>query len=126
MVNACTVLTSAQCVAGKPATRLKIRVGSLYHASGGVQVQVTAVVVHPQYDAAMHQNDVAIVKLASDIPASVLSAISLGSTELQPGSELLIAGWGAASQGAPGRAHRGFGAAAVDQRELAVRGLVAA
>ena len=98
MLNARTVLTAAQCVAGTAPARLKARVGSLHHGSGGAQLQVKSVLVHPQYNAQTHQNDVAVLHLAADIPSNYLSPVSLATAEPPIGEKLLIAGWGAAAE----------------------------
>ncbi|CAG8103827.1 unnamed protein product [Penicillium olsonii] len=97
------ILTAAHCVDGKPTERLKIRAGSLKHASGGTIVQVANVTQHPEWNADTLKNDIAILKLASSLDfGSTIAAVELpASSDAMPetGTQCSVSGWGATSAG---------------------------
>lgn len=97
------VLTAAHCVVDKKATRLKIRAGSLRHASGGVIARVSDIVTHAGYNAETIQNDIAILKLAQSLPyGEQIGAADLPSAldgNPAPETRCSVTGWGTTSQG---------------------------
>jgi trypsin len=109
ILNNNTVLTAASCVDGVPAPNLRLRYGSRRHASGGTFVGVRTVVVHPDFSAATHANDIAILHTATPItfgpeaqPVSLplpLGGLPGLGDDPAAGTDLLVAGWGTTSQG---------------------------
>ncbi|ADB51343.1 S1 family peptidase [Conexibacter woesei] len=102
VVAPAVVLTAAHCVtdsAGNivPADGVQVTTGRLVpdDASGGQQVGVSRIVVHPGYDRAAVRADVALVLLSASVDAPPLA---LGAaSDAAPGTRATIAGWGATS-----------------------------
>ncbi|MFI6471196.1 serine protease [Streptomyces sp. NPDC050516] len=99
LLNPGTVLTAASCVAGIPSTRMKIRYGSLNHGSGGATAQVRQVVIHPDYRAGSHDNDIAVVHTATPVLNITSALLPPPGDDPVPGTVLSTSGWGATSQG---------------------------
>ncbi|MFZ3557212.1 serine protease [Streptomyces sp. BH055] len=100
--NGSTVLTAAQCVDGLNPKDLSIRYGTLTHASGGTDVGVKDVIMHPDYDSWAHDNDIAV--LHPDTP--LIKGENARSVCLpEPGSDpaegtvATLTGWGATRVG---------------------------
>lgn len=97
------ILTAAHCVDGLSADRLRIRAGSNQHNSGGKLVKVAKVTQHPEYDAKTIKNDIAVLKLASNLDfGSTISAVELPSSAddtPRMGTRCSVTGWGSTSAG---------------------------
>lgn len=104
------VLTAAHCVVDG-ATQAFLP-GQFLTAIGRANIQtvppanireVSAVFKHPQYHPISIRNDVAILELASDVPASIAQPVALvGSNDTRfdsPGQAATVAGWGLTSGG---------------------------
>ncbi|KAG9229455.1 serine endopeptidase [Amylocarpus encephaloides] len=101
LLNANTVVTAAHCSVGQSASNVRVRAGTLTWASGGTQVGVTTIIVHPSYNSARIDNDVAVWKLATSLQTS--STIGYATLPVQgsdpvSGSLTTTAGWGTTSQ----------------------------
>ncbi|KAJ4392138.1 hypothetical protein N0V93_005761 [Gnomoniopsis smithogilvyi] len=97
LLNAYTVVTAAHCSVGQSASSVKVRAGSLYWASGGTQVSVSAIKYHPSYDADTTDYDVAVWHLASPLAeSSTIGYATLPTSGSDPasGASLTVAGWG--------------------------------
>ncbi|CAI6334353.1 unnamed protein product [Periconia digitata] len=97
LLNANTVLTAAHCVVNRVASGMTIRVGSLSKETGGIVANVSSFKMHPGYVTATQDNDVAILKLSTDIAQSAsISYAKLAPTNFDPtpGALLTVAGWG--------------------------------
>lgn len=92
------VLTAAHCTSSYGGIQVKVGTNSLY--SGGQTISVNKVIVHPGYDAGTMENDIALLRLASDaayetlpIPTpDILAAVG------QPGDVATVSGWGLTSE----------------------------
>ena len=100
------VLTAAHCVDNfavdmNPA-RLEVVAGTLEYATGGEQVGVTEILVHPNWDDDTMDHDAALLRLAS--PATLGQPIELmaGDEAVPVGVNVRVSGWGATSEGGPG------------------------
>ncbi|MFP3987471.1 serine protease [Streptomyces sp. E11-3] len=103
VVGPSTVLTAAHClrreVLGVPlkAVRdLRVIVGREdLRARGGREVAVRGVRVSPAYDPRTNAGDVAVLRLAAELPAShVLTMAGRGDTAYEPGTAAAVYGWG--------------------------------
>ncbi|KAL3421563.1 trypsin A chain (extracellular trypsin protease) [Phlyctema vagabunda] len=97
LLNAYTVLTAAHCSVDYAASAVKVRGGTLTYASGGTQVGVTSIKVHPSYSASTTNNDLALWRLSS--PLSSSSTIGYATLPAQgsdpaAGTTTTTAGWG--------------------------------
>ncbi|KAM0330628.1 hypothetical protein ACHAQA_003577 [Verticillium albo-atrum] len=102
LLNANTVLTAAHCSTGVTASSVTVRAGSLNRSSGGTLVRVSSITIHPSYAASRYDNDVAIWKLSTSIPASsTVGYATLAAANSDPAANTLTttAGWGTTSSG---------------------------
>lgn len=89
------VMTAAHCVADGSAEGLSVSVGSTDYTTG-TKIPVTSVTVHPDYEDDASA-DVAVLRLASAVPASVTPITLSGPSDDDleaPGSPAVVAGWG--------------------------------
>ncbi|KAF1359111.1 trypsin-like protease-like protein 1 [Lizonia empirigonia] len=102
LLNSRTVITAAHCTVGQTASSLTVRAGSLNRNSGGTLVKVSSISVHPSFSSSTLDSDVAIWKLATDIPtSSTIGYATLPAANSDPvaGSTSTVAGWGTLSEG---------------------------
>lgn len=92
------VITAAHCVFGRPARTLFVRVGTSNKYEGGVVHDVAVVQIHPSYNRATYDYDVAILQLA--VPIKIDDRTTQEITmpkygEVLPEKTLvLVSGWG--------------------------------
>ena len=97
------LVTAAHCVVGFRGDQVEAHVGitSLSERSAGNEVQVAEVIVHPSWDPANFRNDIALLRLATPLPANARAqSISLpvgldAATWPLTGTPAAISGWGA-------------------------------
>jgi trypsin len=94
-----SVITAASCVEDKNATSIKVRLGSLHHASGGTVIGVSSIAIHPKYDADELDNDIAFITLADTYSDATPAQLPTNSKTLAYGSSVQIFGWGTTSEG---------------------------
>lgn len=88
------VLTAAHCVADGNEAGLSVSVGDSDWQQGTV-VDVTQVVVHPQYDDSTSANDAALLRLATAAPVAPLALAGPGDDAYEAhGAPATVAGWG--------------------------------
>jgi len=101
------IVTAAHCVNGVDPSRISAFAGitNLSEQSGGSQLAVSSVLVHPGFNGQTFQNDIALVGLAAPIiPSASVQSIALPST-VDPaswpptGTPAQISGWGSTSFG---------------------------
>ncbi|KAH8597904.1 putative trypsin [Bisporella sp. PMI_857] len=103
LVNANTVVTAGHCSTIYTASQVRVRAGSLQWASGGTQVGVSSITVHPSYSSSTINNDVAVWKLSTSLPASsTIGYATLPAQGSDPvaGSTTTTAGWGTQNENA--------------------------
>ncbi|KAH7400627.1 trypsin-like cysteine/serine peptidase domain-containing protein [Phaeosphaeria sp. MPI-PUGE-AT-0046c] len=101
LLNANTVVSAAHCYFGLRNPSLRIRAGSLNKASGGVLSTVSSFVLHPNYNDANSESDIAILKLSTPVQtSSTISYAKLAASGSDPvaGSVATVAGWGDQTQ----------------------------
>ncbi|CAM1504991.1 Fc.00g106280.m01.CDS01 [Cosmosporella sp. VM-42] len=97
LLNANTVLTAGHCSVDYSASSVKVRAGSLTWASGGTQVGVSKIVVHPSYNADTVDNDIALWHLSTPIAtSSTIGYATLPAQGSDPAASatVTVAGWG--------------------------------
>lgn len=101
------IVTAAHCVNGVDAGRVSAYAGitNLSDRSGGNQLAVSSVIVHPEFNSDTFQNDIALIGLAAPIvPSAALQAIRLPAA-VDPGiwpaagTPAQVSGWGSTSFG---------------------------
>jgi trypsin len=101
LIDSTTVVTAAHCSTGVTASSVRVRAGSLQWASGGTQVGVSRITYHPSFSSSTLNNDVAVWKLSTAIPASsTVGYVTLPAQSYDPasGSTTTVAGWGVTSE----------------------------
>ncbi|XP_044261229.1 transmembrane protease serine 9-like [Tribolium madens] len=93
------VLTAAHCTQG--VTAITVSLGLINLSSGGVQVQASRAISHPNYSSSTLANDIALIQLSSSVAlSSTVKTISLGSSTLGSGVSVTVSGWGKTSDSA--------------------------
>ena len=97
------VITAAHCLDGAPVSGVSIRAGSNQKSSGGERVYADQLFLHPDYDPATSDHDIALIELTSAVTAPKTGTIdrltSNESTAMPEGSPVWVAGWGTTSSG---------------------------
>lgn len=96
------ILTAAQCVDDQEANRLRVRVGSTMHASGGKLLKVAKIILHTDYNAKTLENDIAVLRLQENLEFGPnIAAVELPSELETPaaGAKCSVTGWGTTSHG---------------------------
>lgn len=99
------VLTAAHCVEGESAGSLKVWIGGhdLRRPGQGVTVNVVQIISHQGYNTNTLLNDVALLKLSQDVPASIprvkLANGNVVNNAASPGHLVTASGWGSLSEG---------------------------
>lgn len=100
--NENTILTAAHCVYKREESAFVVVAGSDYRSgSDGYIVRVNSIVINSLYNSALSENDIAVVKLATPLHFNntTINAIALASEEPSVGTNAIVAGWGATSEG---------------------------
>lgn len=85
------VLTAAHCVDGQEPGAVNLRIGSPDHTTGGTEVAAAELIKHPEYDNAKPEFDIALIKLANEVPNQ---PVELAEASGEPGTASRIIGWG--------------------------------
>jgi secreted trypsin-like serine protease len=105
------VLTAAHCIRNtivrEDPSRVNVVVGTPQFFIGGERISVAAIHVHPQYNDLTNEFDFALLRLSRPVTtggAAVARPIELAAaaTQVPDGTETLVTGWGAVSEGGPG------------------------
>merc|ERR1712018_774613 len=106
LVSPNRVITAGHCCDGQSASRLGVRVGahSLHgHDQDQVDIAVTAVKNHENYDSWTIENDICMLDLAedADFNSDVIGAIDIPADGLEydAGTLCTVSGWGTTSEG---------------------------
>ncbi|XP_013134672.1 PREDICTED: trypsin-7-like [Papilio polytes] len=94
------VLTAAHCISGMES--VNIRVGSTEASSGGTTYNSRKLIMHPQYNAANSDYDVAVIKLSRNIAIdgtnSTTATLPSGNCTVPADTNLTVTGWGDTSE----------------------------
>ncbi|CAH0581325.1 unnamed protein product [Chrysodeixis includens] len=97
LVTANSVLSAAHCFYGDVAQQWRVRLGTSFASSGGTVHAISQLLLHPQYNHANLNNDVAIVRLSSPaVFSSTVQPISIAGTNynVPDNTPVVTAGWG--------------------------------
>ncbi|MCX3059335.1 serine protease [Streptomyces sp. GXMU-J5] len=92
------VVTAAHCLDGQTSAKLRVAWGGTNRSSLPNKSAVSAIKIHPSYDAASLRNDVGVLTLAT--AASENNGVryaKLATSDPAPGQSLTLAGWGHAA-----------------------------
>lgn len=101
------VLTAAHCVdhpffgLTKPED-IDIIAGTLTYQSGGQQIEVVGISLHPNWDAGILDFDAALIELAEPLTVGSPVALAQNHTGVAIGTDTLVSGWGATREGGSG------------------------
>ncbi|MEK2491122.1 serine protease [Kitasatospora purpeofusca] len=103
VIGATWILTAAHCVAGADPGTLRVRAGTLTHASGGVLAQVAEVRSHGSYNPSTIDYDLALLRLTKALPLGTgIAIVPLAVDGDDPSAGTArVSGWGATSTGGP-------------------------
>lgn len=102
------VLTAAHCVdnffVGSDPDRLDIVLGTLEFASGGEQIKVDKLFLHPDWNSSSFDFDAALLELDAEATLGDPLEVIEPDGNLPVGPDVRVTGWGATSEGGPGSA----------------------
>jgi trypsin len=100
------VLTAAHCVdnffVGNDPEKVDVVVGTLTFMSGGEQIPVRAIHLHPSWDGNNLDFDAALLELESDASEGESITLHEAGQGLDEGMPVRVSGWGATSEGGAG------------------------
>uniref|UniRef100_T1GDM2 Peptidase S1 domain-containing protein n=1 Tax=Megaselia scalaris TaxID=36166 RepID=T1GDM2_MEGSC len=90
------VITAAHCLWEiLSLEKLKVRLGSSKHNSGGVIKKVKSFKVHPKYNPITHEYDIGVIHLESPVELTTsIQTIELAKSQPTAGSTATVVGWG--------------------------------
>ena len=98
LINANWVLTAAHCVDGALPGDFVVQIGAYdlsTSSKAGTRVAISRILIHPAYDSATNDNDLALLQLASSQSSSTIPVISSSSmSSVAAGADLVTMGWG--------------------------------
>ncbi len=93
------VATAAHCVdSGTKPSQIAILTGTELLATGGTRVAVTQIIVHPSWNTATHDFDIALVEVSADLGGTAI--VGDTSTEEHASLNIRVTGWGRTSMSA--------------------------
>lgn len=105
LVKPTVVITAAHCILGLPAPHVTgVLLGRLtLSGTGGEQIPIAGMVIHPLWNAANNTYDIAAIKLQRASSQTPLPWVVPGQEALYaPGVTATVTGWGATSEGGSG------------------------
>jgi secreted trypsin-like serine protease len=100
------VVTAAHCVdnfiVSQLPTRLNVVAGTANYETGGQRATVKRIFVHPAWNSANMDNDVALLQLGEALTMGSPIPVVAANTEFTDPTKLTVTGWGAIFEGGPG------------------------
>ncbi|KAF5287792.1 hypothetical protein FQA39_LY15728 [Lamprigera yunnana] len=98
VINKNTILTAAHCLDGYSPSSLTVIVGTKHISEGGESHNVLTATIYPDYDSSTNENDIGIIKLASDITFNdKVQPVALETEDIGDRSPCILSGWGSTS-----------------------------
>jgi trypsin len=92
-----------KCVFSASPTSLKLRCGTEYHATPGIDYTLAQVIAHPSYSSWSLDYDLGLIRISGSfsLGSNNINAIALPAQDeqLAPGSTVTVTGWGALTEG---------------------------
>ncbi|CAG2170690.1 unnamed protein product, partial [Oppiella nova] len=96
-------VTAAHCIDGASPTSLKLRCGTEYHATPGIDYTLAEVIAHPSYSSWSLDYDLGLIRISGSfsLGSNNINAIALPAQDeqLAAGSTVTVTGWGALTEG---------------------------
>ncbi|XP_052739526.1 trypsin CFT-1-like [Bicyclus anynana] len=106
LITTTAVLSATHCYARNPnAIEYRVRLGSSLHETGGSEIAVSRLILHPEFVTMLWLNDVAIIRLATSAPLSnriQVARIAGPNYPLPDDLRVYVAGWGRVRPDRPG------------------------
>jgi transmembrane serine protease 11D len=100
------VVTAAHCVdnfiVSQLPDRLNVVAGTATYETGGQRASVKRIIVHPHWNSANMDNDVALLQLSEPLSLGTPIAMVAAKTDFTHPTKLTVTGWGAIFEGGPG------------------------
>ena len=95
------VFTAAHCVAQKVSLNVKVVAGSTLLSSGGISYSVSTITSHPNYNAYMLANDVAVLRTSSamSFTSQLVQPIAISADFIAHNLMAVAGGWGVTTVG---------------------------
>jgi len=97
------IVTAGHCISGVSAASLSVRYNTMTHASGGTIVQLSRVILHPQYDSWELDYDAGILETATPLTlgTQLANKVTLAALGSDPATGVVhrVTGWGTLSSG---------------------------
>ncbi|CAO1353413.1 unnamed protein product [Diamesa hyperborea] len=99
VISAFWVGSAAHCTIDRTPATMVVVSGALSRSFGGITVRVAQIVNHPEFDAITDENDISVIRTATNVGISndQVSVIPLGSIFIGAGVNAVVTGWGQTS-----------------------------
>jgi trypsin len=95
------VVTAAHCFSRQTRpSEVKLKAGTTYYMTEGTWTDVERIVLHDNYDAKTHENDIALIKVGASTSGRPIR-LAIATEPLREMQWLEVTGWGAMSEGGP-------------------------
>jgi secreted trypsin-like serine protease len=97
------VVTAAHCVdRNTPPERVDVVANTTFYKYGGERRKVRSIHIHQGWNPATNENDIAVLRLATDLSQVTPIALALANATIPNSSNLTVTGWGALVEGGSG------------------------
>jgi trypsin len=103
LIRSNLAMTAAHCVEGMQPDELTLLHGTRLLSSGGTQIGIVSIHMHPEYDRRTLDHDIALLRLAAPVSGPLVTPATMASTSdiAGPGRMVQALGWGRLYEGGP-------------------------